>query len=156
MTLGRLQHWSLGFKSSYEGFLYTVHWTGLCGRNDIRFEFGEHPVYILLRSPVRLSPRTMAILADSFCLPQFIHTNGRITPQIRPRPIPFTSFPAKKAQFLCLITRRIHKTSSACKHCRCNAAVPMARMRAEFVGTFGRHGRNLQKIEPRLRIVLSV
>jgi hypothetical protein len=27
-------------------------------------------------------------------------------------------------------------------------------MRAEFIGPFGRHGRNLQTIEPRLRIVL--
>jgi hypothetical protein len=32
----------------------------------------------------------------------------------------------------------------------------MVRMRAEFVGPFGRHGRNLQVIEPRLRIVLFV
>jgi hypothetical protein len=30
----------------------------------------------------------------------------------------------------------------------------MVRVRAEFLGPFGRHGRNLQPIEPRLRIVL--
>jgi hypothetical protein len=32
----------------------------------------------------------------------------------------------------------------------------MVRMRAEFVGPFGRHGHNLQTIETRLRIVLCV
>jgi hypothetical protein len=32
----------------------------------------------------------------------------------------------------------------------------MVRMRAEFVGPLGRHGRHLQTIEPRLRIVLRV
>jgi hypothetical protein len=32
----------------------------------------------------------------------------------------------------------------------------MVRMRAKFVGTFRRHGRNFQIIEPRLRIVLCV
>jgi hypothetical protein len=32
----------------------------------------------------------------------------------------------------------------------------MVRMRAEFVGPFGRHGRNFQTIEPSLRIVLCV
>jgi hypothetical protein len=32
----------------------------------------------------------------------------------------------------------------------------MMRMRAEFVGSLGRHGRHLQTIEPRLRIVLCV
>jgi hypothetical protein len=32
----------------------------------------------------------------------------------------------------------------------------MVRMRAEFVDPFGRHGRNLQTIEPRLLIALCV
>jgi hypothetical protein len=32
----------------------------------------------------------------------------------------------------------------------------MVRMGAEFVGPLGRHGRDLQKIEPNLRIVLCV
>jgi hypothetical protein len=32
----------------------------------------------------------------------------------------------------------------------------MVRMRAEFVAPFGRHERNLQTIEPSLRIVLCV
>jgi hypothetical protein len=32
----------------------------------------------------------------------------------------------------------------------------MVRMRAEFVGPFGRHERNLQTTDPRLRIVLCV
>jgi hypothetical protein len=32
----------------------------------------------------------------------------------------------------------------------------MMRMRAEFVGPFGRHGRHLQTIEPRLPIVVCV
>jgi hypothetical protein len=32
----------------------------------------------------------------------------------------------------------------------------MVHMRAEFVGPFGRHGRNLQTIEQRLRIFLCV
>jgi hypothetical protein len=32
----------------------------------------------------------------------------------------------------------------------------MVRMRAEFVGPLGRHGRDLQTIELRLRIVLCV
>jgi hypothetical protein len=32
----------------------------------------------------------------------------------------------------------------------------MVCIRAEFVGPFGKHGRNLQTIEPRLRIVLCV
>jgi hypothetical protein len=32
----------------------------------------------------------------------------------------------------------------------------MVRMRADFVGHLGRHGRHLQKIEPRLCIVLYV
>jgi hypothetical protein len=53
-------------------------------------------------------------------------------------------------------TRRIHKISSVCKYYRCNAVVTVVRMRAEFVGPFGRHGHNLQKFEPRLRIVLCV
>jgi hypothetical protein len=43
-----------------------------------------------------------------------------------------------------------------CKYCRCSAAVTMVSMLADFVGPFGRHGRHLQTIEPRLRIVLSV
>jgi hypothetical protein len=53
-------------------------------------------------------------------------------------------------------TRRIHKISSVCKYCRCSAAVTIVRMRAECVGPLGRHGRHLQTIEPRLRIVLCV
>jgi hypothetical protein len=53
-------------------------------------------------------------------------------------------------------TKRIHKISSVCKYCRCNAAVTTVRMRAEFDGPFGRHGGHLQTIEPRLRIVLCV
>jgi hypothetical protein len=52
--------------------------------------------------------------------------------------------------------RRIHKISSVCKHCRCNAAVTTVRMRAEFVGSLERDGRDLQTIEPCLRIVLFV
>jgi hypothetical protein len=55
-----------------------------------------------------------------------------------------------------LNTRRIHKISSVCKCCRCSATVTMVRMRAEFVGPLGSHGRDLQTIEPRLRIVLCV
>jgi hypothetical protein len=38
----------------------------------------------------------------------------------------------------------------------CRAAVTMMGMRAEFVGPLGRHGRHLQTIEQRLRIVLCV
>jgi predicted molibdopterin-dependent oxidoreductase YjgC len=53
-------------------------------------------------------------------------------------------------------TRRIHKVSSVCKYCRCSAEVTMVRMRAEFVDPLGRHGRHLQTIEQRLRIVLCV
>jgi hypothetical protein len=45
---------------------------------------------------------------------------------------------------------------SVCIYYRCNAAVTMVTMRAEFVGPFGRNGRNLQTIEPRLRILLCV
>jgi hypothetical protein len=51
-------------------------------------------------------------------------------------------------------TKRIHKISSVCKYCHCSAAVTMVRV--EFVGPLGRHGRHLQTIEPRLRIVLCV
>jgi hypothetical protein len=50
----------------------------------------------------------------------------------------------------------MHKISSVCKYCPCSAAVRMMRMRAEFVGPLGRHGRHLQTMEPRLRIVLCV
>jgi hypothetical protein len=57
---------------------------------------------------------------------------------------------------LSLIMRRVHKISSICKYYCCRAAVTMVRMRAEFVGPLGRHGRHLQTIEPRLRIVLCV
>jgi transposase len=53
-------------------------------------------------------------------------------------------------------TRRVHKISSVCKYCRCSAAITMVRMRAEFVGPFGRHGHNFLINEPRLRIVLCV
>jgi hypothetical protein len=49
-------------------------------------------------------------------------------------------------------TRRILKIISVCKYCRCNVAVTLVRMRAEFVGPVGRQGRNLQTIEPSLRI----
>jgi hypothetical protein len=52
------------------------------------------------------------------------------------------------ATIVILYMRRIHKIGSVCKYCRCNAAVTMVRMRAEFVGPFGRRGRNLQTIEP--------
>jgi hypothetical protein len=55
-----------------------------------------------------------------------------------------------------IITRRTHKISSVCKYCHCNAAVTMVHKHAEFVGPFGRHGCNLQIIEPRLRIILCV
>jgi hypothetical protein len=55
-----------------------------------------------------------------------------------------------------IFTRRIHKISSVFKYCRCNDAVTMVLMRAEFVGPLGRHGRNLRTIEPCLRIVLCV
>jgi hypothetical protein len=41
-----------------------------------------------------------------------------------------------------LFTMRIHKVSSVCKYCRCNAAVLMVRIRAEFVCPFGSNGRN--------------
>jgi hypothetical protein len=52
--------------------------------------------------------------------------------------------------------RRIRKINYVCKYCSCNAAVTMVRMHAEFVGSFRRHRRNFQTIEPRLRIVLCV
>jgi hypothetical protein len=52
--------------------------------------------------------------------------------------------------------RCIHEISSVCKYFHCNAAVIMVRMRAEFVGPFGRHGLNLQTIKIHLRIVLCV
>jgi hypothetical protein len=55
-----------------------------------------------------------------------------------------------------IYTRRIHKIRSACKYCRCNAAVTVMRTRAEFVGPLGRHGRTLQTIDPRLRRVRCV
>jgi hypothetical protein len=56
----------------------------------------------------------------------------------------------------CRGRRRVHKISSVCKYCRCKAAVNMVFMFAEIVGPFGRHGRNFQTIELRLRIVLCV
>jgi superfamily II helicase len=40
-------------------------------------------------------------------------------------------------------TRHTNKVSSVCKYCRCNAAVTMVFMRAEFVGPFGSHRCNL-------------
>jgi hypothetical protein len=52
--------------------------------------------------------------------------------------------------------RRIHKISSVCKYCHCSAAVMMVHMHAEFVGPLGRHGRHLQKVKPRLHIVLCI
>jgi hypothetical protein len=42
---------------------------------------------------------------------------------------------------------RIHKINSVRKYCRFSAAVTMMRMRAEYVGPFGRYGRYLQTIE---------
>ena len=53
-------------------------------------------------------------------------------------------------------TRDIQKISSVCEYCRCSAAVTMVRMRAEFLDSLLRHGRNLQKSEQCLRIVLCV
>jgi hypothetical protein len=54
------------------------------------------------------------------------------------------------------VMRRIHKISSVCKYCHCNSVVTIVCMRAEFVGPFGRNGRNLQTTEPCLCIVLYV
>ena len=53
-------------------------------------------------------------------------------------------------------TRVIYKISSVCKYCLCSAAVTMVRMRAEFVDTVARHGRNLRTFKQCLRIVLCV
>jgi hypothetical protein len=52
--------------------------------------------------------------------------------------------------------RVIQKISSVCEYCRCSAAVTMVRMRAEFVDSVVRHGRNLQTFEQCLRIELCV
>jgi hypothetical protein len=53
-------------------------------------------------------------------------------------------------------TRIIQKISSVCECCLCSAAVTMVLMRAEFVDTVARHGRDLQTFEQCLRIVLCV
>ena len=53
-------------------------------------------------------------------------------------------------------TRDIQKISSVCEYYRCSAAVTMVRKRAEFLDSLLRHGRNLQKSEQCLRIVLCV
>jgi hypothetical protein len=52
--------------------------------------------------------------------------------------------------------RCIHKVSSVCKYCHCSAVITTVRMHAEFVGPLGRHGRDLQTVKLRLRIVLCV
>ena len=52
--------------------------------------------------------------------------------------------------------RVIQKISSVCEYCLCSAAVTMVRMRAEFVDTVARHGRNLRTFEQCLHIVLCV
>jgi len=44
-------------------------------------------------------------------------------------------------------TRIVQKISSDCAYCRCSAAVTMVRMRAEFVDSVARHGRNLRTFE---------
>jgi hypothetical protein len=54
------------------------------------------------------------------------------------------------------ITRVIQKISSVWNYCRCSAAVTMVRMRAEFVDSVARHGRNLQTFEQCLCITLCV
>jgi len=54
------------------------------------------------------------------------------------------------------ITRVIQKISSVCEYCPCGAAVSMVRMRAEFVDSVARHGRNLQTFKQCLRTVLCV
>ena len=51
-------------------------------------------------------------------------------------------------------TRVIQKMSSVCEYCCCNAAVTMVQMRAEFVDSVARHGRNLQTFERCLCIML--
>jgi hypothetical protein len=53
-------------------------------------------------------------------------------------------------------TRVIQKISSVCEYYRCSAAVKTVRMRAEFVDSVARHGRNLQTVEQCLRIALCV
>jgi len=53
-------------------------------------------------------------------------------------------------------TRAIQKISFVCEYYRCSAAVTMVRMRAEFVDSVARHGRNLQIFEQCLRIALWV
>jgi hypothetical protein len=67
--------------------------------------------------------------------------------------------PARREQVLGSpkpVMRRIHKISSGCKYCRCNAAVTMVHMCAEFVGPFGRHRHNLQTIRPHVLRVYNV
>jgi len=58
--------------------------------------------------------------------------------------------------FVFKFTTVIQKISSVCEYRLCSAAVTMVRMRAEFVDTVARHGRNLQTFEQCLRIVLCV
>ena len=52
--------------------------------------------------------------------------------------------------------RFIQKISSFCEYGRCSAAVTIVLMRAGFVDSVARHGRNLQTFEQCLRIVLCV
>jgi len=44
-------------------------------------------------------------------------------------------------------TRVIQKISSVCEYCLCSTAVTVVRMRAEFVDSVARDGRNLQTFE---------
>jgi hypothetical protein len=66
----------------------------------------------------------------------------------------------KVCNLLCLgvniYTRVIQKISSVCEYCRCSAAVTMVRVRAEFVDSVARHGRNLQTFEQCLRVARCV
>ena len=48
------------------------------------------------------------------------------------------------------------KISSVCEYCRRSAAVTTVRMRAEFVDSVARHGRNLQAFEQCLHVMRSV
>jgi len=57
---------------------------------------------------------------------------------------------------LIFFTRIIQKISSVCEYCLCSATFTMVRMRAEFVDSVARRGRNLQTFEQCLRIVLCV
>ena len=50
-------------------------------------------------------------------------------------------------------TRVTQKISSVCEYCRCSAAVTKVRIRAEFVDSVARHGRNLQTFEQCRKVV---